>query len=93
MKTVSPFRKLETEKENVVTRIDGLRASASRCFFTLAEHAGLNGGVYTFSNEYQRRSSKYGYKLSMRGKGNCFKNKNGRTFRCARNFFINLCVV
>ena len=47
MKTVSPFRKLETEKEDAVTKIDGLRASASRCFSTLAEHAGLDGGVYT----------------------------------------------
>ena len=93
MKTVSLFRKLETEKENVVTEIDSLRASGSRCSSTFAEHAGLDVGVYTYSNEYQQRASKYGYKLSMSGKGNCFENKNGRTFRCAQNFFIKLCVV
>lgn len=52
MKTVSLFRKLETEKEDVVPKIDGLRTSASRCFSILAAHAGLDGGVYSCGTEW-----------------------------------------
>ena len=52
MKTVSLFRKLETEKEDDVPKIDGLRASASQCFSTLAAHAGLDGGVYSCGTEW-----------------------------------------
>lgn len=52
MKTVSLFRKLETKKEDDVPKIDGLRASASRCFSTLAAHAGLDGGVYSCGTEW-----------------------------------------
>ena len=52
MKTVSLFRKLETEKEGAVPKINGLRASASGCFSSLAAYAGLDETSYSCGAEW-----------------------------------------
>jgi hypothetical protein len=52
MKTVSLFRKLETEKEGAVPKIDGLLASASRCFSSLAAYVGLDETSYFCGAEW-----------------------------------------